>query len=72
MIDKLSYDEILTISNELKKEAENIKRLATVRKAEKILDFVSVVEGYSRYLENTVEINKDADNALKELKDQIK
>lgn len=72
MIDKLSYDEILTISNELKKEAENIKRLATVRKAEKILDFVSVVEGYSRYLENTVEINKDADNALKELRDQIK
>lgn len=72
MIDKLSYDEILTISQELRKEAEVIRKLSTDRNINDMIDFASTVEGYSKYLENTVGINKDADEALKELKDSIK
>ena len=72
MIDKLSYDEVLAISNELKKEAETVKRLAEARNITDMIDFSNTVDGYSKYLENTVQINKDADDALKELKDQIK
>jgi len=72
MIDKLSYEDVLAISNELRKEAETVKRLATARNITDMIDFASTVEGYSKYLENTVGINKDADDALKELKDQIK
>ena len=72
MIDKLSYDEVLAISNELKKEAETVKRLAEARNITDMIDFANTVDGYSKYLENTVQINKDADDALKELKDQIK
>ena len=71
MIDKLSYDDVLNISKELNKEAQIVKELATKREINDLLDFVSTVEGYSKFLENTVEINKDADNALSELKTQI-
>ena len=72
MIDKLSYDDILTISQELKKESDIVKELASKRNIKDIEDFASTVEGYSKFLENTVCINKDADEALISLKEQIK
>lgn len=72
MIDKLSYDDILLISQELKKESDIIKELASKRDLKDIVDFASTVEGYSKFLENTVSINKDADAALLKLKEQLK
>lgn len=72
MIDKLSYEEILTISKELKKQAEIIEKLANEKNAQELIDFSKTVEGYSKFLENTIIINKDADKALKELSDQLK
>ena len=71
MIDKLSYDDVLKISQELKKESDIIKNLASKRNLKEIEEFASVVDGYSKFLENTVGINKDADEALKELREQI-
>ena len=71
MIDKLSYDDVLKISEELKKESDIIRDLATKRNLKEIVDFASTVEGYSKFLENTVSINKDADEALKGLKEQL-
>lgn len=72
MIDKLSYDDVLAISRELKKESDIIKELASKRNLKEIEDFASTVDGYSKFLENTVNINKDADEALKELKELLK
>ncbi|MBR3146045.1 MAG: hypothetical protein IKF47_02150 [Bacilli bacterium] len=72
MIDKLSYDDVLKISQELKKESDIIKDLATKRNIKEIIDFASTVEGYSKFLENTVSINKDADEALLGLKELLK
>ena len=72
MIDKLSYDEILTISKELKQQAEIVDKLAKDRGLQELIDFAATVEGYSKFLENTIEINKDADEALKELKSHLK
>lgn len=72
MIDKLTYEEVLLISEALKKEADTINKLASERNVKEIIDFASTVEGYSKFLENTVNINKDADEALKNLKEQIK
>ena len=72
MIDKLSYDEILTISKELKEQAEIVDKIAKAHELDDLADFIATVEGYSKFLENTIEINKDADNALKDLKSQIK
>lgn len=72
MIDKLSYEAILTISKELKEQAEIIDKLVQNRNIQELKDFAATVEGYSKFLENTIEINKDADKALSELISQIK
>lgn len=72
MIDKLSYNDVLLISQELKKESDIIKNLASKRNIKEIVDFASTVEGYSNFLENTVSINKDADEALKGLQESLK
>ena len=72
MIDKLTYDQVLTISQELKKQTGIINRLLEDKDIPDLTDFTATVEGYSKYLENTIEINRDADNALQELKEQIK
>ena len=68
MIDKLTYDQVLAISNELRKNAEIIHNLVKDKESSELNDFVATVEGYSKYLETVVEINKDADQALQELK----
>lgn len=71
MIDKLTYEEVLTNSEELRKQAEIVSILARNRNIQELIDFAATVEGYSKFLENTIEINKDADAALKELKELI-
>ena len=72
MIEKLTYEEILNVSKDLVAQVEIIRKLMQGRKSSDIDDFAATVEGYSKFLENTIEINKDADDALKGLKEQIK
>ena len=67
MIDKLTYDQMLQISKELRVHAEKIQTLAEQREILDLIDFASVVEGYSKFLENTVELNKDADKAIADM-----
>lgn len=67
MIDKLTYDQVLTFSKELKSQAEIINNLLKNKENQELADFIATVEGYSKFLETTVEINKDADKALEEL-----
>ena len=72
MIDKLTYDEVMNISQDLKNQIIVVDKIVRERGIEDLVDFIATVEGYSKYLENTVEINKDADKALSALKSQIK
>lgn len=67
MIENLTYDQILEISNELRENAAIIEKLANSKNISKLQDFASMVDGYSKYLETIVEINKDADKALIDL-----
>lgn len=67
MIENLTYDQILQISNELRENAAIIEKLANGKNISKLQDFASMVDGYSKYLETIVEINKDADKALIDL-----
>ena len=67
MIDKLTYDQILTISKELREQAGIIDKLVEDKDNQELTDFAATVEGYSKFLETTVEINRDADKALEEL-----
>ena len=68
MIDKLTYDEILAISKELSVQADIIDKLVQNRNIQDLKDFAATVEGYSKFLETTVLMNKDADKALEDLK----
>lgn len=68
MIDKLTYDQILTISKELAKQSEIVDNLVKDRGIQELKDFAATVEGYSKFLETIVQMNKDADKALEELK----
>lgn len=72
MIDKLTYEEVLTISKELKNQAQIIDNLVKDKNIQELKDFAATVEGYSKFLENTIEINKDADKALQELATSLK
>ena len=72
MIDKLSYNDILEISKVLKEQAEIVDKIAKKREFDELTDFIATVEGDSKFLENTIEINKDADAALNDLKNQLK
>jgi hypothetical protein len=71
MIGKLSYNEVLAISKELQVQADIIEKLAESHDIPVLSDFVATVEGYSKFLETTVNMNKDADEALKELKEHL-
>ena len=68
MIDKLTYDQILAISKDLSVLADIIDKLVQNRNIQDLKDFAATVEGYSKFLETTVLMNKDADKALEDLK----
>lgn len=72
MIDKLTYDQILEISKQLNEQANIIQKLLETRNIQQLKDFAATVEGYSKFLETTVEINKDADEALADLRNMQK
>lgn len=72
MIDKLSYTDIQMISTDLKKQTDIIESLIADKELPELDDFIATVEGYSKFLENTIQINKDADAALEDLKRTIK
>ncbi len=71
MIDKLTYDEVIEIAQELRKQAEIIDNLVKNRNMQELSDFAATVEGYTKFLENTIEINRDADEALQDLKNSL-
>ena len=72
MIGKLKYNEILAISSELKAQAEVIAKMIEGKDLEELSDFIATVEGYSKFLETSVNMNQDADKALEELKNHLK
>lgn len=72
MIDKLTYDEILSISKDLKEQIKIINFIIDTKDLPQLKDFSATVEGYSKFLENTIEINKDADKALEDLASRVK
>ena len=67
MIGKLTYDQVLAIANEIRNEALVVEDLSRARELQDLVDFADKVEAYAKFLENTVELNKDADKALADL-----
>ena len=67
MIDKLTYQQVLDIVANIRKENEVIKRLLRGRDVQDVSDFSDTIESYCKFLEGTVELNQTADEAIKDL-----
>ena len=67
MIGNLTYEQVDAIATELGGSVETIRTITKSLNIEELQDFLSTVEGYSKYLKTTIEMNKDADKALQDL-----
>lgn len=67
MIGELKYEEVEKICIILKNQIALLNELLQNRNIQELNDFVATVEGYSKYLETALTINKDADKALEYL-----
>jgi len=68
MIEKISYEDMLSYSKELAASADAINSLIENKEFHELQEFVTEVNNYSRYLESTVKLHKSADEALEYLK----
>lgn len=67
MINNISYEEVLKISNEIKTQNKVIKKLLENKESSELEDFTASVEAYHKYLDNLVELNSAADQVLKNI-----
>lgn len=67
MIGKLKYEQVALFAQELRKEATKVQALASSRTIQDLVDFANSVETYVKFLENMIELNKDADKAIASL-----
>lgn len=68
MIGTLTYEQVENIAKDLENATTTINSIIKDLNIEELEDFLSTVERYSKYLQTTVDLNKDADQALEELK----
>ena len=61
MIGTMTYDQVEEIAKELESATITADKNLNIEELE---DFISTVEGYSKYLRTIIEMNKDADKAL--------
>lgn len=67
MIGKLTYDQVLAFAKDIRSEALAVEDMARARELQDLVEFADKVEAYAKFLENTVELNKDADKAIADL-----
>jgi len=67
MIDKLSYDQVLSFATELESNAKIIDGIVKSHNLERLNNFASTVNSYAKFLQSTVQMYKDADLALQDL-----
>lgn len=68
MIGNMSYDQVELLAKELETATTTVDNITKNLNIEELEDFISTVAGYFKYLRTTVEMNKDADKALENLK----
>lgn len=68
MIGNMSYDQVEVLVKELETATTTVDNITKNLNIEELEDFISTVEGYFKYLRTIVEMNKDADKALEDLK----
>ena len=67
MIGKLKYEQVEEMIKDMRVQKDLIAKLSKGRGVPEIADFLDALETYCKFLENTMELNKDADIALQGL-----
>jgi len=67
MIDKLSYEQLQEIIKNFREQLDIIQKLMKGRSVSELADFIESVETYCKFLENTMELNRYADEAISEI-----
>lgn len=68
MIGNMTYEQVEILAKELESSTTIVENITKNLNIEELQDFVSTVEGYYKYLNTIIEMNKDADKALETLK----
>ncbi len=68
MIENISYEEVSKIIISLKEATSSIRNIYSTKEQFPLEDFINTTEGYTKYLETTLSLYKDADIALKDYK----
>lgn len=68
MIGNMTYEQVNIIAKDLETATKTVEEVTKNLNIEELDDFISTVEGYYKYLKNTIEMNKDADKVLENLK----
>ena len=64
MIGTMTDDQVEEIAKELESATITADKITKNLNIEELEDYISTVEGYSKYLRTIIEMNKDADKAL--------
>ena len=67
MIGNMTYEQVEILAKELESSTTIVENITKNLNIEELEDFVSTVEGYYKYLNTIIEMNKDADKALETL-----
>lgn len=67
MIGNMTYEQVETLAKELETSSTIVDNITKNLNIEELEDFVSTVEGYYKYLNTIIEMNKAADKALETL-----
>lgn len=67
MINNLTYQQVIEISNAIKAQIQIVSNIIENLGIQELEDFVSTVEGYTKYLDTLVKLNQDADLAIKDI-----
>ncbi len=70
MIDKISYEDMISYSKELQASAEVIQSLMENKDLKELEKFVKEVKSYSEFLKTSVDMYKDADASIEFIKEQ--
>lgn len=67
MLGSLSYDEIKKLSGSLSNSSNNIRQIVTKYNDEltDVVDFCNSLDAYAKFIDSSINLNKDADEALK-------
>lgn len=67
MLGSLSYDEIKKLSDSLSNSSNTIRQIVTKYNDElaDVVDFCNSLDAYAKFIDSSINLNKDADEALK-------